>query len=368
MPDHVKSIQCALDRAIELGEGGLQVAAYLGEELVVDQWAGFADVETRRPVDGDSLFAVFSVTKGITAAAVNMQAERGLLDLDAPIARYWPEFGKNGKEGITIRHVLSHRSGIPQMPADVTTERMTDWDWMIKGFENEKPLFEPDTTNCYHGLGWGWMVAEVVVRTDPGHRPFGTWIQQEICQPLGIDGLFLGIPREVTSRVATLFGPSTRVDKYFSAPAPVSPSPQVHNLQIVRECCNPGAGVICNARSMARFWAMLANGGTLGGVRLLKENTLRNGTAHRRNALDVDLMTGNRIPVGRAGWWVGGPGSSLPVGEGPNVLYNPGAGGSLAFADIDQRLAFAFTHNNMGASVDGLVGLVTAVRAFIHDL
>jgi CubicO group peptidase (beta-lactamase class C family) len=314
----------ALHRAIELGEGGLQIAAYLGQELIVDQWAGLADVEQQKPVDGDTLFAVFSVTKGITAAAVNMQAERGLLDLDAPIARYWPEFGQNGKENITIRHVLTHRAGVPQMPAGITTESMCDWNWMISAYEREKPLFPTDTTNCYHGLGWGWLVAECVVRTDPRRRSFGTWVEEEICRPLGIDSLYMGLPRSETVRVATLFGPPTPVDKFGSMPEPASPSPNIHNQQIVRECCHPGAGVICSARSMARFWAMLANGGSLDGIRLLSENTIRNGLSHRKNTLDPDLMIGYPVPVGRAGWWIVGPGNHMPVGENPNTLYNPG--------------------------------------------
>lgn len=367
MPTHEPRVQAALERAIELGEGGLQVAAYLGEELIVDQWAGCADVETGTPVAADTLFAVFSVTKGVTAAAVNMQAERGLLDLDAPIARYWPEFAQNGKDRITIRHVLSHRSGIPQMPAGITTERMCDWQWMIEGLAKEAPQFETDTTNCYHGLNWGWLLAEVVRRTDPDRRPFGRWVQEEICRPIGIDSLFLGIPPEATPRVAKLFGPPAFVDDFGSMPPAAAPSAEIHNLQIVRETCDPGAGAICNARSMARFWAMLANGGQLGGVRLLEENTLRNGLALRKNPLDVDLMIKMVALVGRAGWWVGGPGNRL-VGESPNILYNPGAGGSIAFADLDQRLAVAITHNNMGANPEGFIGVADAVRAVAADL
>jgi CubicO group peptidase (beta-lactamase class C family) len=244
---------------------------------------------------------------------------------------------------------------------------MCDWDWMIDGLAKEKPLFETDTTNCYHGLNWGWILAEVVVRTDPKRRPFGQWVQEEICHPLDIDSLFIGIPPEVTPRVATLFGPPGFADDFFSMPEPASPCAAIHNQQIVRESCHPGAGGICNARSMARFWAMLANGGELGGVHLLQENTLRNGLALRKNPLDVDLMIRMVALVGRGGWWVGGAGNRL-VGESPNILYNPGAGGSIAFADLDRKLAVAITHNNMGANPEGFIGVADAVRAVVSDL
>lgn len=115
-------IEAALERAVELGEVGVQVAAYQGNELVVDAWIGPTDYPTGAPVDGDSMFPVFSVSKAMVTTAVHLQADRGLLDIDNPIATYWPEYAANGKGNITLRHVLQHRAGVPQMPGDLTLD------------------------------------------------------------------------------------------------------------------------------------------------------------------------------------------------------------------------------------------------------
>ncbi len=128
-----RAVQAALERAIaDKGEVGIQVAAYLGEELVVDCWAGLADRETGRAVDGDTLFNVFSVSKAIVSTAVRVQAEKGLVDYDRPIADYWPEFAQNGKGDITVRDALNHHTGTPQMPLG-TPETICDWEYMVHG-------------------------------------------------------------------------------------------------------------------------------------------------------------------------------------------------------------------------------------------
>jgi CubicO group peptidase (beta-lactamase class C family) len=154
-----------------MGEVGIQVAAYLGEELVVDAWTGVADTVTGRPVEGSTPFPVFSVTKAVTATALHIQAERGLVDYNAPVGAYWPEYAANGKGKTTVRDGLMHRGGIPQMPEGVTPELMCDCDWMVHQIETYNPWFEPGTTNAYHVLVWGWLIGEIVRRTDPTHRP-----------------------------------------------------------------------------------------------------------------------------------------------------------------------------------------------------
>src|SRR5438270_60750 len=124
-------------------ELGVQVAAYLDGELVVDTWAGRADEASGRQVDGDTLFTVFSTTKGITATCIHMLAERGKLDYDAPIAKYWPEFAAHGKEKATVRDGLTHRVGIPQMPDGATPELISDWDAITSAIAELEPVWEP---------------------------------------------------------------------------------------------------------------------------------------------------------------------------------------------------------------------------------
>ena len=203
--DPNEAVREAVDTAIgERGEIGVQVAAYLDGELVVDVWGGLADETTGKEVDGDTLFPVFSVTKAVTAVALHIQAEHGLVDYATPIAHYWPEFGAHGKEKGTVYDALTHRLGVPIMPLAVTPELMCDWDWMVQRIADMHPLFEPGTKAAYMSYTWGWVVGEVIRRTDPKGRPFGTFVQEELCQPIGIDSLWIGIPDEVEDRVAKL--------------------------------------------------------------------------------------------------------------------------------------------------------------------
>ena len=183
-----QAVQEAVDLAIrEHGEVGIQVAAYLDGKLVVDLWDGIANATTGRKVKPDTLFHVFSVTKAMAAVALHIQVDRGLVDYEAPVARYWPEFGKHGKEKIAIYDILTHRAGIPQMPVGVTPELMCDWDWMVGQIAEMRPLFEPGTRCVIMGYIFGWIVGEVVQRTDPKGRTFQEFFQEEICLPLGVD-------------------------------------------------------------------------------------------------------------------------------------------------------------------------------------
>ena len=198
-------VQEAIDLAIgERGEIGVQVAAYLNSELVIDQWGGLADETTGQEVDGDTLFQVFSNIKAVTATALHIQVERGLVDYYQPVAKYWPEFGKHGKDRGTVFDALTHRIGVPLMPVGVTPELMCDWDWMVDQIAEMHPLFEPGTRSGYMAYTFGWVVGEVVRRTDKLHRPFSQFILDEICQPLSISELWAGIPTEVEPRVAKL--------------------------------------------------------------------------------------------------------------------------------------------------------------------
>ena len=345
-------VQEAVNAAIrEGGEIGLQVAAYVDGERVVDVWGGLADETTGRTVNGDTLFPVFSVTKAVTATALHIQAERGLVDYDTSIAHYWPEFGAHGKEKGTVRDALTHRIGIPQMPEGVTPELMCDWEWMVRQLAAIK--------SAYLAYTFGWIIGEVVRRTDPKRRPFGTFVQQEICAPLGIESLWLGIPDAAEPRVAKL----TNIPR----PAPGAPGlppealipiaipPQVGVIQKVfgrpdvRRACIPGAGGIMNARSAAKFFAMLANGGELGGVRLLSEERVRSFRVPRPNREEFDPVVWRVLNLGMGGFWLGGESPSAPpvVGRNPHTICHPGAGGSIGWADPDARLAVTICHNRM---------------------
>jgi len=357
-------VQQAVDIAIgERGEIGLQVAAYLDGEPVVDVWGGLADETTGKKVDADTLFPVFSVTKAVTSVALHVQAERGLVDYGMPVAHYWPEFAAHGKDKGTIYDALTHRIGVPIMPLAVTPELMCDWDWMVQRIADMRPLFEPGTKSAYMSYTFGWVIGEVVQRTDPAGRPLGTFIQEEICQPLGIDSLWVGIPDEAEPRVAKLTnmpplppgapGMAPEALSPLAIPSQVGTTQEVFGRPDVRRACIPGAGGIMNARSAGRFFAMLAQGGELDGVRLLSEERVR-WLNVPRPPCDYDYVQGVPHNGSIGGFHVAAsigdaapPISMAAAGLNPRTFGHPGAGGSIGWADPDAHLAVAITHNRM---------------------
>ena len=347
--DPQQIFQAAVDEAIRVGEVGIQFAVYKDEELVVDVWGGVADQATGRQVDRQTLFNVFSVTKAITATALHIQAERGLVFYDAPIASYWPEFASHGKDKATVRDGLSHRTGIPAMPAGVTPEQMADYDWMVNALANLEPVFEPGTTNAYHSYTWGWIISEIVERTDPKQRPFRQFVHEEIAQPLGIDDLWMGLPPEDEPRVAHMYNSETSIADQSTArgrsmPIQVAGTQDVFGRSSVRQAVIPGAGGIYNASSAARFFALLANEGQLDGVRLLSPERVHGCLEPRPDTDKLDVGRGTITRVSNGGFWLAAPGV---VGSG-RILSHPGLGGSIGWADLDNRLAVAMCHNRHG--------------------
>ncbi len=373
-------IERALERAIALGEVGVQVAAYQGDQLVVDEWIGTADEKSGVPVEADTLFSVFSASKVLIATAVHLQAERGLLSVDTPIAHYWPEYAANGKGNITLRHVLQHRGGVPQMPGGLTPEALADWDGIVGWLAEVTPLCPPGERSMYHSLSFGYILGEVVRRTDPGHRLFGDFLRDEVCFPLDIKDLWVGLPPEEEHRVATLtwgaeppaapqVAPSPI--RQMMMPAGVAPVPEIWNTSAMRAAVIPAGSGIMTARDGARFMALLANRGELGGTRLISEERLMALTEPRPNPLEVDEGIGMITTNGIGGFFVGGkhPHTHPVIGRATHVLGHSGAGGSCAWADLDARVGVMITHNRMfGALPDDrhpFIAVADAVRAII---
>jgi CubicO group peptidase (beta-lactamase class C family) len=199
------AVQDALDRLVAEGkEVGIQICAWRGEEQVVDCWAGIADPVCGRKVDGDTLFNVYSVSKAIAAACVHIQAERGLIEYDAPIATYWPEFAAEGKGDVTVRHVLSHISGVYRMPPAVAPVLMTNWEWMTRSIAAMPPAYPAGSRSSYQAMTFGWLTGEIVRRTDPKNRQFRQFIKEELADPIGATNLWMGIPDDAEPRVAKL--------------------------------------------------------------------------------------------------------------------------------------------------------------------
>ena len=365
MADINERVTAALDELIASGvESGLQVAAYHHGELVVDTWAGLADVESGRPVDGGTLFTSFSCTKGVTATAVHILVERGVLSYDEPIAAHWPEFARRGKQHATIRHALTHRVGVPHMPDGVTPESMSHWDGMCEAIAALEPLWEPGARTGYHAYTFGWILGEVIRRADG--RPINQFVQEEICGPLGLDGIHLGIDDATEPRVATL------VDGPRPADAPAAPPdaliaraipPAVgilaepYNNPVVRRAALPAHGGLMNARSLARLYAALAAGGQLDGARILPADRVRTATRLQTDDLDLAIQQ----PVRKAlGYFQSGAISAM--GPRMTAFGHPGAGGAIGFADPEHEFAFALTKSSLvagaepGASAAEIIG------------
>jgi CubicO group peptidase (beta-lactamase class C family) len=353
-------LKAAFAEAAAYGEEGIQVAAFLGTELIVDASFGAAD-RSGRPVTSDTLFPVFSFSKAIAATALHIQAERGLVDYETPVAKYWPEFAENGKDDILVRHVLSHQSGIAQMPEGVTPERLADWEWMTSQIAAFKPWFPAGTKSAYQSLVFGWIVGEIVRRTDPRGRSFDGFVRDELTGPLGIaDDLWFGVSDEMLPRVAELTSTMSRerlpgeTDLSLAAkPDAVVPDAHVHNLRVVQQAVYPGAGGIMTARAGATVLAMLANGGEFNGTRLLSPERVRGFLTPRPHGSELDevLFGGNRVtaPIGVGGYWLGG---GTVLGEGDSILRHGGSGGSLGWVDLDRRLAVVIAHNRLFEGYD----------------
>lgn len=342
------------------GEIGVQVAAYLDGKLVIDAWAGLADEVSHDPVDGDTLFNAFSISKGITSTCIHILADKGFLDYDAPIANYWPEFAARGKASATICHALTHRVGIPQDPPGFDIGMMCDWDAVCQAVADLEPLWEPGTRIHYHALTYGWMLGEVVRRVDG--RSMKQFLHDEVCRPLGITDLYFGAPPEVEQRIATLRntpglakslpGMGIPVNHPLRDPAATFNRPEVRRSTI------PGAGAIVNARSLARHYAMLAGGGALDGVRLLSPERIAIAGAPQPEEPDqIDFR-----------WWTGhGLGYTLGGGPGPRKGLPHAFGyegvGTIGFADPSSGFAFAFLKNllDMSSSEMDSATLVTEV-------
>jgi CubicO group peptidase (beta-lactamase class C family) len=337
--DANESVRLFLERCVAGGEEiGLQVAAYHRGRLVIDAWAGFADGPAGRKVDGETLFTVFSTTKGIICAAIHMLADRGALSYDDPVARFWPAFAARGKAGITVRQVLDHSAGVPQMPEGATASDICDWDRICAAIAGLDPLWEPGTKTGYHAYTIGWILGEVVRRVDG--RPAARFVKEEICEPLRLKNLFLGIPKEAESRVASLVdapppeeasAPLPLLEKAIPPHLPAGAS--LFNQPDVRRASIPGAGGIMNARDLARFYASLATG--VDGIRLLPpERVALMGQEQRR---DMDQVLGLEIRKGM-GYFLPGPNAESIIGP-PGTFGHPGAGGSVGYADPKDGLA-----------------------------
>jgi CubicO group peptidase (beta-lactamase class C family) len=362
------------------GDVGAAFCLYVGGEPVVDLWGGVADVESARPWDEDTLQLVFSTTKGVAAICTHLLAQRGELDLDAPVAALWPEFAAAGKDRITTRDLLAHRAGLPVVDGTVAPEEALAWDPIVERLAAQKPIWEPGTAHGYHALTYGWLVGEVVRRATG--RTLGQFLADEVAGPLGLE-LWIGLPEDQEPRVSTLIGSEWNMSATlgeellaslpeeiralvvaFADPEGVSQraltvtTPAMDwNSRAVQAAEIPAANGIATARSLARLYAACV--GEVDGNRVLEPKTVEDATSTQSDGPDQVLMVETRFG---SGFFLA---SSFSPLFGPTSFGHAGAGGSLAFADAEHELGFAYVMNRMQQNLAGdprTLDLIEAVK------
>jgi len=354
------------ERQLGRTAGGAAVTVFHRGEPVVDLWGGVR-TDDGDPWERDTVAMCFSTTKGMASFALHVMADRGLVDYDAPVAEYWPEFAQNGKAGVTVRHVLSHSAGLHRLRSIIDGgHRMLDWDHMVGALEREAPAYEPGTKAGYHALTYGWLVGEIVCRVSD--CTLAEVIADEVATPLDLDGLYLGCPPDERHRVAPLrpMGsprrflprPVRKIEKRIGTAAgkalslvrsPVNPRRMINALvprgmedvlwgPDVMDASIPAANGFFTARSLAGVYAVLAGRGRLGDTRLLSEDTVRRIGEVQNDTPDLVLVAPMR-------WRLGYHRVFTSRGTIDEAFGHFGFGGSGGWADPSRDLAVAMVCN-----------------------
>ncbi|HEX3794171.1 MAG TPA: serine hydrolase domain-containing protein [Acidimicrobiales bacterium] len=344
-------VRRALSTNLDNGDDlGASVAVYVHGEPVVDIWGGHVDETKTAEWQSDTLTNVWSTTKTMTFVCALMLADRGQLDFDAPVARYWPEFAAGGKEAVLVRHLMGHTAGLSGWEEPVATEQLADWERCTSLLAAQTPWWEPGTASGYHAITQGYLIGEVIRRITG--ESIGAWFAREVAKPLEAD-FFIGLPEGEDHRVSNVIPPpppdtsgmgvSELLKKTFLNP-PVDAS-MAHN-EWWRRAEIPAANGQGNARSVAAIQSVIAGRGTARGVTLMSEATT--DLIFKEQANGIDKVLGTAIRFGM-GYGLGN--EIMPLG--PRACYWGGYGGSIIVIDQDMDLAVSYVMNRM---YPGLVG------------
>ena len=363
-----------LSAQIDAGQDlGASVALTIDGEMVVDIWGGWADSEKSKPWEVDTITNVWSTTKTMTTLCALTLVERGELDVFAPVARYWPEFGANGKQDIEVRHLMSHTSGVSGWDQPIEVEDLYDWESSVARLAAQAPWWEPGTASGYHALNQGHLVGEVIRRISG--RSLGSFFEDEIAGPLGAD-FHIGLDPDEFHRVSrvipppplpididALGGPGSVADRTLNGPPPDAEKSWTADWRQAEIGAANGHG---NARSVARIQSLVANGGELDGLRLLSPETIELIFQEQSNGVDLVLGLPLRFGIGYALVNETYPYINRGKTDGKVCLWG-GWGGSSIVVDVDRRMTFAYMMNRMAA---GLLGNPTgeALSAAIYDI
>ena len=353
-------VRTALAEILTSGaEVGAALAVYVDGGPVVDLWGGHADAARTRPWERDTLVNLYSVGKAVSAVCALRLVEAGRLDLDAPVARYWPEFAQAGKAAIPVRFLLTHQVALPAVARPLPSGAWQHWDVMTEALAAQAPWWEPGTGHGYHVNMQGFLIGEVVRRVTG--RTYGTYLRESLASPAGID-FFVGLPLALEERCAEMVPrPASPDDEALRRQLSVDPA-TLSGLDLMRFNAyrNPpevsGTGVVNtrawraaevpstnghgNARAVARLYSALAGDGTLDGVPVLSPELIVRACAAQVHGDDIVLQRPTRFGLGFQLTMV-----ERPLGPNPRAFGHFGAGGSLGFADPDAHVAFGYAMN-----------------------
>lgn len=331
----------------EFNEVGASFAVFLDNKFVVDIWGGYSNAEKTKPWNKDTIVKVYSTNKIINAICALILVDRKLLDLDAPVAKYWPEFSQSDKQKLPVRYLFSHSSGLAGFDEKISIEDLKDWNKIVNILAKQKPWWEPGTKSGYHGTTMYFLLGELVRRISG--KPINKFFREEISKPFNID-YHIMLPEKFRTNRGDMIPPKITLgsfvwndnidrDSYFFR---VWSNPDLKNIHdndpIWQEIETRGFG---NARSVAKIGSIIANGGFLDGVQILKEKTI--GKSIEEQNFDLDLVLGTKVRYG-LGWGLRNDYHLLPS---PKTAYWGGMGGSSLIMDIDNKMSIAYVMNKM---------------------
>lgn len=341
------------------GELGATVTLVVDGRIVVDLWGGFADAARTRPWDEDTIVNVWSATKGITSLATHMLVDRGMLELDQPVAKYWPEFGQAGKQDLPVRMLLTHQAGLPAVDGPLPDGAALDWEYMTGALARQRPFWEPGTKFGYHAVTFGWLLGELIRRIDG--RTLRQFVAEEIAGPLDLD-FAIGCESSDFSRCADVLYPRGLSGTRPPGSNPAFDDPNSLSMRATYVLINPPVNApinsaewrgaefgamngTSNARAIAKFYSVLASGGSAHGVSVIRPETLNQATALAFEGYDDQVALSPYLIRRGLGYTL--TESRLADGRDPSAFGHNGAGGSVAFADPKANLGFAYVMNQM---------------------
>ena len=351
---HFSAVRDAFAKNFREGrEVGASFAATVDGEFVVDLWAGHADAARTRPWERDTIVNVYSTTKVMPAIAALILVDRGSIDLDAPVAKYWPEFAQAGKEKLPVRYLFSHMSGLAGFETPITLETLYDWDECTSLLAAQAPWWEPGARCGYQAMTHGYLLGELVRRVTG--RSLGTFFREEVAQPLGAD-FHIGLDASLDARVGELIPPPE--EGWAEEPEPGSIGAKLGNPAVGdalvaasrtrawRAAEIPAVNGHGNARSVARIASAMACGGAVDGVRLMARETV--DQAIEEQIEDFDLTVPEmRVRYG-LGFALRCDSIWMPnLGPSPRAFFWGGYGGSFCVMDPDARVSYGYVMNRM---------------------